>query len=105
MDTGTAESFFDNYYSNQVLTGVGAPHYYEGSTFSHGHRFGNFLSSVVKFLKPVGKTLARRGVKALAGVSDDVISGVCPKEAAKHRAPQEFDTLKSDAIKYTIDTL
>ena len=44
-------------------------------------------------------------MKALAGVADDVISGVSPKEAAKRRALQEFDTLKSDAIKYTMDTL
>ena len=105
IDAITAERFFDNYYSNQVLTGAGAPRYYRGSTFSRGHWFGNFLSSLVKFLKPVGKTLARSGVKALAGVADDVISGVSPKEAAKRRALQEFDTFKSDAIKYTMDTL
>ena len=60
---------------------------------------------MVKFLKPVGKTLARSGVKALAGVANDVISGVSPEEAVKLRAFQEFDTLKSDAIKYTMDAL
>jgi len=105
MDATTAEKFFDNYYSNQVLTGAGAPRYYKGSTFSRGHGFGNFLTSVVNFLKPVGKTLARRGVKALAKVADDVISGVPPKEAAKRRAIQEIDTAKSAVLKYTIDAL
>ena len=105
MDATTAENFFDNYYSNQVLTGAGPPRFYKGSTFSRGHGFGNFLTSVVNFLKPVGKTLARRGVKALAKVADDVISGVPPKEAAKRRAIQVIDNAKSDASKYLIDTL
>ena len=105
MDVAGAARFYSDYYTNQVQTGGGAPRYYKGSVFQRGHGFGSFMSSMLNLAKPIGKTLARSGIKALAGVADDILTGVPPREAAKRRAAQEFEQIKSGVSKKLINTL
>ena len=105
MDGSTVERFYSNYYKNQVQTGSGAPRYYKGSTWQKGHGFGNFMSSMLNFAKPIGRALAKKGVKTLAGVASDIISGVPAKEAAKRRAIESFEDMKADVSNKLIHTL
>ena len=105
MEGVAIEKFYNNYYANQVQTGAGAPRYYRGSTWQKGHGFGSFISSLGNFLKPIGKSLARSGVKALAGVADDILTGVPAKEAAKRRAVREYETMKANVSNKLIHDL
>ena len=105
MDGSSAERFYSAYYKNQIQTGAGAPRYYKGSTWQRGHGFGSFMSSMLNFAKPIAKGLAKKGVKALAGVAGDILSGVPPKEAAKRRAVAEYEGMKANIGSKLIDTL
>ena len=99
------ERIYSAYYRNQVQTGSGISKYYKGSVYQKGHGFGNAMSSMLNFIKPVGKFLAKKGVKALAGIADDVISGVPPKVAAKRRALRELEGMKASISNRLINTL
>ena len=99
------ERNYSAYYRNQSQTGSGISKYYKGSVYQKGHGFGNAMSSMLNFIKPVGKFLAKKGVKALAGVADDIISGVPPKVAAKRRALKELEGMKASISNRLINTL
>ena len=105
MEGSASERFFSNYYRNQVQTGSGAPRYYKGSTWQRGHGFGSFMSSMLNLAKPLGKSLAKRGIKTLSGVAQDIISGVPPKEAAKRRSVEAFENMKANVSSKLINTL
>ena len=99
------ERIYSAYYRNQSQTGSGLSKYYKGSIYQKGHGFGNAMSSVLNLIKPVGKFLAKKGVKALAGIAGDVISGVPPKVAAKRRALKELEGFKASVSNRLINTL
>lgn len=105
MEGSASERFYSSYYRNQVQTGSGAPRYYKGSTWQRGHGFGSFMSSMLNFAKPIGKALAKKGVKTLSGVAQDIISGVPPKEAAKRRSVEAFENMKANVSNKLINTL
>ena len=99
------ERAYSAYYRNQSQTGHGISKYYKGSVYQRGHGFGNAMSGLLNIIKPVGKFLAKKGVKALAGIAGDVISGVPPKVAAKRRAVKELEGMKASISNKLINTL
>ena len=106
MNVPGAERIFRKYYNAQIQTGMGAPVYFRGSTYMRGHgNFGNFMSSLGTFLKPVGQSLAKTGIDALANIASDVVMGKTPRAAAKRRGAEAFENVKSNASKKLISTL
>ena len=106
MNVPGAERAFRKYYNAQIQTGMGAPVYFRGSTYMRGHgNFGNFMSSLGTFLKPVGQSLAKTGINALANIANDAVMGKSPRAAAKRRGAEAFENVKSNASKKLISTL
>ena len=98
-------SALDAYYLREARQkGAGGPRVYRGSPFIRGGQsgdgFGNILSSLVRTVLPiaksVGKTVAKQGAAQLGSYVADIIDGASAKEAAKRRSSELFDAVKSE---------
>ena len=98
-------SALDAYYLHEARQkGAGGPRVYRGSPFIRGGQsgddFGNILSSLVRTVLPiaksVGKTVAKQGAAHLGSYVADIIDGASAKEAAKRRSSELFDAVKSE---------
>lgn len=98
-------SALDAYYLREARQkGAGGPRVYRGSPFIRGGQsgdgFGNILSSLVRTVLPiaksVGKTVAKQGAAHLGSYVADIIDGASAKEAAKRRSSELFDAVKSE---------
>ena len=100
------ESDIKRYYSHQALYGAGAqPTFYRAPVFFRGHgAFSNIMTSLLTHSKPLlktaGKYIAKKGVKALGGVTKDVIDGVNLKSALKRNASKAFESAKDDTASF-----
>ena len=95
----------DAYYLREARQkGAGGPRVYRGSPFIRGGQsgdgFGNILSSLVRTVMPIaksiGKTVAKQGAAHLGSYVSDLIDGASPKPAAKRRSSELFDAVKSE---------
>ena len=100
------DSDIKGYYSRQALYGAGAqPTFYRAPVFFRGHgAFSNIMTSLLTHSKPLlktaGKYIAKKGVKALGGVTKDVIDGVNLKSALKRNASKAFESAKDDTASF-----
>ena len=81
-DPMASQSFYDNYYQQQVGNGLQV---YSGRRHmpQSGAGIGSLFSGLLKAAAPIAKNLGRRALSAGARVASDVVRGRSFKDAAK----------------------